>query len=103
MTVENGTANRYTATVIGGPNCVAEGATREEAVTRVKRRLTEQFKQVEIVPTEVGSTDLAQTTVNTEDRWAKFAGMYENNPFFDEVLDAVQAYRPTTDEDESVI
>lgn len=33
VTVENGAANHYTATVIGWPNCVAEGATREEAMT----------------------------------------------------------------------
>ena len=33
VTVENGAANHYTATVIGWSNCVAEGSTREEAMT----------------------------------------------------------------------
>lgn len=40
---------------------------------------------------------------NTEHPWAKFAGMYEANPLFAEVLDSIQAYRRALDEDESVI
>ena len=75
VTVENGTANRYTATVIGWPNCVAEGTTREEAVARVKQRFTERLHQVEIVPIEVESTHLDLTMVNAAHPWAQFAGM----------------------------
>lgn len=103
VTVENGAANYYTATVIGWPNCVAEGATREEAITRVKRRFTERLKQVEIVPIEVESTLAPAIERSDEHPWARFAGMYEDNPLFDEVLNAIQAYRWTSDEDESVI
>ena len=103
VTVENGTANRYTATVIGWPNCVAEGTTREEAVARVKQRFTERLHQVEIVPIEVESTHLDLTMVNAAHPWAKFAGMYQANPLFDEVLASVQAYRRTIDADETVV
>ena len=103
VTVENGTANRYTATVIGWPNCVAEGTTREEAVARVKQRFTERLHQVEIVPIEVESTHLELNIVSAEHLWAKFAGMYQANPLFDEVLASVQAYRRTIDADETVV
>lgn len=103
VTVENGAANRYTATVIGWPNCVAEGATREEAITRVKRRFIDRLKQVEIVPIEIESTLANPIEHSDEHPWARFAGMYENNPLFDEVLEAIQAYRRAIDEDESVV
>lgn len=103
VTVENGIANRYTATVIGWPNCVAEGTTREEVGARVKQRFTERLHQVEIVPIEVESTHLDLTMVNAAHPWAKFAGMYQANPLFDEVLASVQAYRRTIDADETVV
>jgi len=103
VTVENGAANRYTATVIGWPNCVAEGPTREEAVARVKQRFAERLNQVEIVPIEMETSqhDLQMAMANHP--WAKFAGMYQTNPLFDEVLASIQAYRRAIDEDESVI
>jgi len=103
VTVENGTANRYTATVIGWPNCVAEGTTHEEAVARVKQRFTERLRQVEIVPIEVESSNLAQAIVDAAHPWAKFAGMYQANPLFDEVLASIQAYRRAIDVDETVV
>jgi predicted RNase H-like HicB family nuclease len=103
VTVENGAAHRYTATVIGWPNCMAEGATREEAIARVKQRFTERLQQVEIVPIEVESTNLALTILNTPHPWAKFAGMYQANPLFDEVLASIEAYRRAMDEDETIV
>ena len=103
VTVENGAANRYTATVIGWPNCVAEGTTREDAIAQVKQRFTERLKQVEIVPIEVESAAIEQTVMNREHPWAKFAGMYQTNPLFDVVLASIQAYRQPIDEDETVV
>ncbi|MEZ4862908.1 MAG: hypothetical protein R3C14_16440 [Caldilineaceae bacterium] len=95
--VENGAAQHYTATIIGWPNCVADGATREEAITRVKRRFTEQLNHVEIVPVEL------EIEAQPHHPWTKFAGMYAENPLFDEVLDAIQAYRNEIDADETVL
>ena len=103
VTVENGTANRYTATVIGWPNCVAEGTTRDEAIVRVKQRFIERLNQVEIVPIEVASPQVDLAMESNNHPWTKFAGMYEKNPLFDEVLNSIQAYRRAIDEDESVI
>jgi predicted RNase H-like HicB family nuclease len=99
VTVENGAANRYTATVIGWPHCVAEGATREEAIAQVKKRFIERLQQVEIVPIEVESIQLELSMLNAEHPWTKFAGMYQANPLFDEVLNSIQAYRRMIDAD----
>lgn len=103
VTVENGAANRYTATVIGWPTCMAEGKTREEAIDRVKQRFTERLAHLEIVPIEVDLPRLEPIATSAEHPWAKFAGMYQANPLFDEVLDSIPAYRRAIDEDESVI
>ncbi len=103
VSVENGVLNRYTATVIGWPNCVAEGTTREEAITRVRQSFTERLNQIEIVPIEVESTTLDPIIAIGEHPWAKFAGMYQTNPLFDEVSDSIQVYRRQLDADETVI
>lgn len=107
VSVENGVANQYTATVIGWLDCVAEGSTREEAITRVKQKFTERLHQIEIVPIKVDSTYLAANfgtlEAIAEHPWAKFAGMYQSNPLFDEVLDSIQAYRRELDADETVV
>ncbi len=103
VTVENGTANRYTATVIGWPNCVAEGSTREEAIGRVKQRFAERLQQVEIVPIEVEATNIPPSVSSDAQPWTRFAGIYQDNPLFDEVLDSIAAYRRELDADESVI
>lgn len=106
VAIENGIANRYTASVIGWPTCVAEGATREEAIARVKQQFTERLNQVEIVPIEVESAsidEVPEKMATLEHPWAKFAGMYQDNPLFDEVLASIQAYRRAIDEDETVI
>jgi hypothetical protein len=36
---------------------------------------------------------------NREHPWMKFAGMYEDNPLFDEVLADIEAYRRELDEE----
>ena len=103
VSVGNGVADRYTATVIGWPNCVAEGPTREEAIERVKQRFIQHLSQVEIVPIEIESPQPERAIANAEHGWAKFAGMYQTNPLFDEVIESIQAYRDTIDEDETVV
>lgn len=103
VTIENGTANLYKAAIIGWPTCIAEGKTREEAVARVKERFTERLNQVEIVPIEVESPQMDLAIAHSEHSWAKFAGMYQSNPLFAEVLDSIQAYRRQLDADETVI
>ena len=73
------------------------------AIACVKQRFIARLKQVEIVPIEVTSPPMDLTMDNPDHPWARFAGMVQANPLFDEVLDSIQAYRRTIDEDESVI
>jgi len=41
--------------------------------------------------------------INADHPWAKFAGMYQVNPLFDEVLASIQAYRRAINADETVV
>ena len=93
--VENGRRGSYTATVLGWPDCTAQGATREEALTRLRQTLTRRLAQAEIVSMELEHPPPGHS-------WLKFAGMFKDNPLFDDVLAEVEAYRRELDADDDV-
>ena len=69
---------------------VAEGSTREEAVSKVRAELNKQLEQgKEVVMVEVGT--------NAENPWLKMAGRLKDNPLFDEWRAEVEAYRRQCD------
>ncbi|NEP51205.1 MAG: type II toxin-antitoxin system HicB family antitoxin, partial [Moorea sp. SIO3C2] len=54
--------------------------------------MTERLAKAEIISLEVESA-------NNEHPWMQFAGMYANNPLFDEVLADIAVYRNEIDAD----
>ena len=69
---------------------VAEGSTREEAVSKVRDELNKQLEQgKEIVMVEVGP--------KAENPWLKMAGWLKDDPLFDEWRAEVEAYRRQCD------
>ena len=86
----------YTATVLGWPDCTAQGATRQEALTRIRQVLIERLTQAEIVPLEIEAPQ-------PEHPWLEFAGMFKDNPVFDEVLAEIETYRRELDVDDQAI
>lgn len=103
VAVENISALRYAATIVGWPNCMAEGDTRDEAIARVKKQFAERLNQVEIVPIEIESSAPKITAKESVHPWGEFAGMHLENPLFDDVLSAIQQSRHEMDEDETVL
>lgn len=91
--VENIPQGNYTASVLGWPDCSVQGATRQEALTRIRDVFTTRLAQVEILPLEIEPP-------KKDNPWLKFAGMFEDNPLFDEVLQEIDAYRRVLDADE---
>jgi predicted RNase H-like HicB family nuclease len=70
---------------------VAEGATREEALQKVREQLQERLQAgAQIVPLDVPSQ---------ENPWVKFAGMFKDDPYFAEVIDIMAEERRLVDED----
>ncbi|MFB2876461.1 hypothetical protein [Floridanema aerugineum] len=68
----------YSATVWGLPDCKATGATREEAIKNARQLLIARLEKAEIVSLEV-------ELPKPEHPWMKFAGMFKDDPDFDEV------------------
>jgi len=90
--VENGKQGRYTATILGWPDCTAHGATRQEALTRVRQVLATRLTRAEVIPLEIEQSA-------PKHPWLKFAGMFSNDPLFDEVLAEIENYRRELDVD----
>lgn len=88
--IENNKEGHYTAAVLGLPDCKAEGETREQALTHLHDLVRARLAKAEIVSMEIEQSDLPHP-------WLKFAGMFKDDPQFDEVLADIAAYRRQLD------
>lgn len=80
----------YTATAWGLPDCQVFAATREEALSKLHSLVNNRLQNVEIITQEI-------EVPTTEHPLMKFAGMYKDNPLFDEVISNIEAYRRELD------
>jgi len=93
--VESKDHRGYRATVLGWPNCSANGATKEEALERLREVIRTRVSEGEIVRIDV---DLPGSHP-----WMKFAGMFEDDPMFDQLVEEIEAYRRELDADDRVV
>jgi predicted RNase H-like HicB family nuclease len=84
----------YVSAVLGIPDCVAEGRTKEEAVANAKTALAERLAQGEVVTIEVETPQAAHP-------WLKYFGMWKDDPTFDDFLAEIEAYRREVDAEEN--
>jgi predicted RNase H-like HicB family nuclease len=75
------------------PSCSAQGRTREEVLHNVKEAIEETLANMDITTVEVGLPSQPATA----NRWLETAGMFQDDPLFDEMLAEVAAYRRTLD------
>ncbi len=88
--VENLDQNVFRAIVLGFPNCQVEGNSQEEAITNVRQLLSNRLAKANIISLEIESP-------NHKHPWMQFAGIYANNPLFEEVLADIAVHRQETD------
>ena len=88
------TEGKVTASILGWPECHAEGTTKEEALQRLNRVLSEQLRDREIVSLSV---EVSPPQPQTEHPWLQFAGMFQDNPLFEEVIQDITEYRKKLD------
>ncbi len=88
--VESQRGKSYKATVLGWPECTVDAATREEALTRLREALRQRLTEVEIVPLDIDLPENANP-------WLRFAGMFQDDPLFDEVVEEMEADRRQLD------
>jgi hypothetical protein len=84
--VEDMKAGGFSATVLGWPTCTATGATKAEALARLRQTVNERLSRVEIVPLEID-------TQQDSHPLARFAGMFQDDPLFDQLIKEMASYR----------
>jgi len=77
-------------TVIGLPDCQAEGCDRQSVMLRLREIVKARLETAEIIPLEVEPR-------HAHNPWLKFAGSAKKDPYFDEVLAHIEAYRRELD------
>jgi predicted RNase H-like HicB family nuclease len=82
----------YSATPLSFPDCVAVGKTREEALANLRIALGARLAQGEIVSLEVE---------DAEHSWLKGAGLFKDDPTYEEFLAEIEAQRQSTNEAET--
>ena len=90
IVIETRKSGGYRATALGLPNCRAKGATREIALQNIRELLTTRLSHSEIVTLKIDS-------FQPEHPWTQFAGMFQNDPQFDDMQADIQAYRQEID------
>jgi predicted RNase H-like HicB family nuclease len=88
--IEQKGEEHFTATVLGCQQLQTEGKTKEEALEKLRQLLTTKVENAEIVSLEI---DFPQA----EHPWMKFAGMFKDDPDFDDFLADIEAYRKEID------
>jgi len=82
----------YIASILGLPDLIVEGQTKAEVLEKIRAELDRRFAKSEIV-------SLQYEPANGEHPWMKFAGMWKDEPMFDDVLEEIKAYRQELDKE----
>lgn len=93
--IESVRGNGFRATVLGWPDCSVSGTTREEVLAKLRNALRKRLAKVEIVPLEMDLPENANP-------WIRFAGMFQDDPLFDEVVTLMEADRRELDAEEGL-
>jgi predicted RNase H-like HicB family nuclease len=86
----------YRATLLGWPNCSAQGGTREAALEALREVVKQRLSRAEIVRIEVELPEKANA-------WLGFAGMFKDDPLFDQVVEDMESYRREIDADDNAV
>ncbi len=95
--VQNQPEQGYVASVVGIPNCIAEGETKVEAVAKAKEVLSRLLTQGEIVSVEIENVGHTQA----DNPWLKVFGMFKDDPTWDDFQASIQEYRRELDAEEA--
>jgi predicted RNase H-like HicB family nuclease len=84
---------KFIASIVGIPNCMVEGDTKEEALLKVKHALEKQLENGELITIDIDSGRSTQEI----DPWLKHMGIFADDPTFDDFQAEMAAYRQQVD------
>lgn len=84
--LEHNSQGNAIATVLELPNCHAEAPTREQALEKLKKQVLARLENAEILSLELQSPQ----NQPPENPWMKFAGVFKDDPDFDEFQQSIQ-------------
>lgn len=84
--------NGYRATALLPTEPVAEAPSRDEALNKLQCLLEEKLAGAELVELNVRAQ-------GSNDSWARFAGIWKDDPSIDEVVKNIEEYRRELDAD----
>ncbi len=88
--IEQETEGKYQAMVLGWAGCTTEGNSREEVITNISLVVGDRLEKAELISLEIQPP-------KPEHPWMKFAGMFQDDPQFDEMLEDIQQLRRDRD------
>jgi hypothetical protein len=95
LVLEKTQDGRSLASVLEFPDCRVEAQTNEQAIAQLQTMMTHRLANVRILPLEI-SLSAAEAT---EDPWMKYAGVFEDDPYFAKIMEAMQAERQVDDDE----
>jgi hypothetical protein len=96
LMLEPQTSGNFVASVLEFPSCREEADTRDGAIAQLEATLVEKMTHVEVRPWSIA----VPTIEGEEPTWAKFAGIFKDNPMFDQVMEQIQADRDAWGDEE---
>ena len=88
--VEQPEEHRWIAQVLGWAECQAQGTSRETAIAALQQLLRDRLAHTEVI-----YLDIPEPT--SEHPFMQYAGMFKDDPQFDEVLTEIATYRRELD------
>jgi predicted RNase H-like HicB family nuclease len=98
LMLEPQTSGNFVASVLEFPSCREEANTRDGAIAQLEIALVEKMTHVEVRPWSIVLPTVEGETA--EPAWAKFAGIFKDNPMFDQVMEQIQADRDAWGDEE---
>lgn len=86
-------SGKISASIFEFPNYRVEADTKEKAIDELKTAFLERFQNIEAIPWNV-------PLPVSEPAWKQFAGIFKDDPDFQEIMDAIRAERDSDDNSE---
>lgn len=84
---------KIAASIFEFPSCRVEARTREEAIAQVQAAFLKRLPHIEAMSWQV-------PIQSPEREWMEFAGVFEGDRHFQEIMDAIRAERDSDDDSE---